>query len=205
MYGGMLNAATITATQKAMPTFNKFASVKNPTSIAISRPVRNVNNTDLTISNNNPLNSQISRDTLAGLAPSNNELAPIQRSTTTKKSLGQVVGGINDALGSKGGQIGMGIASSALNVAKGFVTTQADKGKNATGYETQQAIGDALTSVPIPIVQAAGLAYKGISMLAEATGGNTNSITKEQAEDLGISKGERLANNIIGALHPGAG
>jgi hypothetical protein len=54
-------------------------------------------------------------------------------------------------------------------------------------------------------VQAAGLAYKGISMLAEATGGNTNTITKDQAEDIGISKGTRLANNIISTLHPGAG
>jgi hypothetical protein len=115
------------------------------------------------------------------------------------------VGKANSALGSEKGQGFMGAAGSALDIAKGFVKTQAEKGKNPTGYETQQAIGDTLTKVPIPIVQAAGLAYKGISMLAEATGGNTNSITKEQAEDLGISKGTRLANNIIGALHPGAG
>lgn len=115
------------------------------------------------------------------------------------------MGKANSGLGSKVGQNVMGAASSALDIAKGFVPTQESKGKNPTGYETQQAIGDTLTKVPIPIVQAAGLAYKGISMLAEATGGNTNSITKEQAEDLGISKGTRLANNIIGALHPGAG
>lgn len=109
---------------------------------------------------------------------------------------------IGNTVGSEGG---MTLANGALNIASGFVKTQAEKGKNPTGYETQQAIGDTLTKVPIPIVQAAGLAYKGISMLAEATGGNTNSITKEQAEDLGISKGTRLANNVIGALHPGAG
>ena len=119
--------------------------------------------------------------------------------------LGKLTSGINDGLGSKLGGIATSIAGSALDVAKGFVPTQESKGKNPTGFETQQAIGDTLTKVPIPIVQAAGLAYKGISMLAEATGGNTNSISKEQAEDLGISKGTRLANNIIGALHPGAG
>lgn len=113
--------------------------------------------------------------------------------------------GVNTALGGKVGQGIMGGVGSALDIAKGFVPTQESKGKNPTGFEAQQAIGDTLTKVPIPIVQAAGLAYKGISMLAEATGGNTNSITKEQAEDLGISKGTRLANNIIGALHPGAG
>jgi hypothetical protein len=118
---------------------------------------------------------------------------------------GQFMGKANSALGSGVGQSVMGGVGKALDMAKGLVKTQAEKGKNPTGYETQQAIGDTLTKVPIPIVQAAGLAYKGISMLAEATGGNTNSITKEQAEDLGISKGTRLANNIIGALHPGAG
>lgn len=121
---------------------------------------------------------------------------------STKPSLGQRV---NSDLGGKVGQGVMGGVSSALDIAKGFVPTQESKGKNPTGFEAQQQIGDALTKVPIPIVQAAGLAYKGISMLAEATGGNTNSISKEQAEDLGISKGTRLANNIIGALHPGAG
>lgn len=114
-------------------------------------------------------------------------------------------GKANSILGSEKGQGFMGVASSALDIAKGFVKTQEEKGKNPTGYETQQAIGDTLTKVPIPIVQAAGLAYKGISMLAEATGGNTNSITKEQAADIGVSKGERLLNNIVGALHPGAG
>ena len=115
------------------------------------------------------------------------------------------VGKANSALGSEKGQGVMGAAGSALDIAKGFVKTQAEKGKNPTGYETQQAIGDTLTKIPIPIVQAAGLAYKGISMLAEATGGNTNSITKEQAADIGVSKGERLLNNIVGTLSPGAG
>ena len=119
--------------------------------------------------------------------------------------LGQKTRNINSVLGSSGWQGGMNLAGSALDVAKGFIPTQESKGKNPTGFETQQQIGDALTKVPIPIVQAAGLAYKGISMLAEATGGNTNKITKEQAEDIGIKPGARLANNIIGTLHPGAG
>ena len=40
-------------------------------------------------------------------------------------------------------------------------------------------------------------------MLAEATGTNVNKITKDQAEDIGIKPGARLANNIIGTLSPG--
>lgn len=151
-----------------------------------------------------------------GLQKSNSGLAgnPVSQFTGPNKSQKQALskakiksnfGKVNNALGSNAGNIAMGAVGSALDIAKGFVPTQESKGKNPTGFETQQAIGDALTKVPIPIVQAAGLAYKGISMLAEATGGNTNTITKEQAEDIGISKGTRLANNIIGALHPGAG
>lgn len=110
---------------------------------------------------------------------------------------------LNGALGSKAGQIGMELTGSALDMIP--IKTQEDKGKNPTGYETQQAIGDSLTKVPIPIVQTAGLTYKWISKLAEATGGNTNSITKEQAADIGVSKGDRLLNNIVGTLAPGAG
>lgn len=206
IYGGVLNSVTVTANKKAMPTFNKLASVQNPTSIAINRPARNVDNTNLTISDNNPLKSQNSRNNLTKLASSDNGLAPIQKNTATnsKKSLGQWVGSINGALGSEKGQNAMSIVNSALDVAKGFVPTQESKGKNPTGFEAQQAIGDTLTKVPIPIVQAAGLAYKGVSMLAEATNSNVNTITKEQADNLDI-KGERIANNIVGTLFPFAG
>lgn len=100
---------------------------------------------------------------------------------------------------------GVGLASSAVDFATSFIKTQEEKGKNPTGFQTQQKIGDALTKVPIPIVQAAGVAYKALSAVSEATGGNTNTITKDQAEDIGISKGTRLLNNIVGTLHPGAG
>ena len=162
IYGGMLNAATITANKNTMPTFNQNASVQKASGLAGST-------------------TQFSGQKPKGLG--------------LKK--------LNGALGSNGAQLGMGLAGSALDMIP--IKTQADKGKNPTGYETQQAIGDALTKVPIPIVQAAGLAYKGISKLAEATGGNTNTITKDQAEDIGLNKGTRLLNNIVGTLHPGAG
>ena len=151
--------------------------------------------------------AQLITHNLGSMVPNKLEAPGIPKLPAPKKSTKTAGfgGRANSALGGKVGQGVMGGVSSALDIAKGFVPTQESKGKNPTGFETQQQIGDALTKVPIPIVQAAGLAYKGISMLAEATGGNTNSITKEQAEDLGISKGTRLANNIIGALHPGAG
>ena len=113
--------------------------------------------------------------------------------------------GTNAALGSTVGQGMMGAASAATDLMLSFVPTQESKGKNPTGFDTQQKIGDAMTKVPIPIVQAAGVAYKALSAVSEMTGGNTNTITKDQAEDIGISKGTRLLNNIVGTLHPGAG
>lgn len=154
--------------------------------------------------------------TLKGSAVQQNTLNlvnPNLNASTTSYSKSQLAGAklknfmgkASSALGSGVGQGIMGGVGKALDMAKGLVKTQAEKGKNPTGYETQQVIGDALTKFPNPIVKAAGLAYKGISMLAEATGGNTNSITKEQAADIGVSKGERLLNNIVGTLSPGAG
>ena len=130
--------------------------------------------------------------------------APINKNLTTtvkKAGFGQQVNGF---LSGKGAGI-IGAASAATDIASSFVKTQEEKGKNPTGFDTQQKIGDAMTKVPIPIVQAAGVAYKALSAVAEATGGNTNTITKDQAEDIGISKGTRLLNNIVGTLHPGAG
>ena len=113
--------------------------------------------------------------------------------------------GVNSALKTNAAQGIMGAASAATDIMTSFIPTQESKGKNPTGFDTQQKIGDAMMKTPIPIVQAAGVAYKALSAVAEATGGNTNTITKDQAEDLGISKGTRLLNNIVGTLHPGAG
>ena len=97
------------------------------------------------------------------------------------------------------------VGSAADSVMGSLVETQASKGKNPTGFETQQQIGNALMASGNPYAMAAGAAYKIISGVAEATGGNVNTIKKEQAEDLGISGAERIANNVLGILHPGAG
>lgn len=108
---------------------------------------------------------------------------------------------LNGTLGSKVGQGVMGAAGGLMDAIP--IKTRADKGKNPTGYEAQQAIGDAMTKVPIPIVQTAGLAFKWISKLGEHFNANASTITKDRAEDIGIKPGARLANNIIGTLSPG--
>jgi hypothetical protein len=61
-----------------------------------------------------------------------------------------------------------------------------------------------MQSIPIPIVQAAGTAFNLLSTVTEAVGGNVNKNNKEQAEDMGVKKGARIANNIA-ALFPGVG
>ena len=108
---------------------------------------------------------------------------------------------LNGTLGSKVGQGVMEAAGGLMDAIP--IKTRADKGKNPTGYEAQQAIGDAMTKVPIPIVQAAGLAFKWTSKLGECFNTNVSTITKDQAEDIGIKPSARLANNIIGTLSPG--
>lgn len=108
---------------------------------------------------------------------------------------------LNGTLGSKVGQGVMEAAGGLMDAIP--IKTRADKGKNPTGYEAQQAIGDAMTKVPIPIVQAAGLAFKWTSKLGEHFNTNVSTITKDQAEDIGIKPSARLVNNIIGTLSPG--
>lgn len=127
----------------------------------------------------------------------------VKANIAERRALGQSASRLGDFMGSNAGQFAMGAANAALDITGGLVETQESKGKNPTGYDSQQKIGKALTSIPIPAVQMAGLAFQGISQLAEATGTNVSTISKEQAKDVGISGGERVLNNIIGTLSPG--
>lgn len=127
----------------------------------------------------------------------------VKANIAERRTLGQSASRLGDFMGSNTGQFAMSAANAVLDVTGGLVETQESKGKNPTGYDSQQKIGKALTSIPIPAVQMAGLAFQGISQLAEATGTNVSTISKEQAKDVGISGGERVLNNIIGTLSPG--
>lgn len=127
----------------------------------------------------------------------------IKANIAERRALGQNTSRFGDFMGSNTGKFITGAVNGALDITGGLVKTQESKGNNPTGYDMQQKIGKALTSVPIPAVQMAGLAFQGISQLAEATGTNVNKISKEQAKDVGISGGERVLNNIIGTLSPG--
>lgn len=120
-----------------------------------------------------------------------------------RQALGQQATAFGDFMDSSLGKGVMAAGSFANDIAGQFIDR--DTSKNPTGYDTQQQIGKAMMASPIPIVKAAGLAYNTISNIAEATGGNINTITKDQAKDLDISGPGRFLNNVLGTISPGAG
>lgn len=79
-----------------------------------------------------------------------------------------------------------------------------DLTKNPTGFDAQQNIGNALIKSGNPYAAIAGVAYKALSGVAEQFGGNVNTINKDQANEVGLSKWERIGNNVLGVI-PGMG
>ncbi len=73
-----------------------------------------------------------------------------------------------------------------------------------SSFQQQQMVGDMLMKSGNPYAMAAGAAFKGLSMMDQALGINVNTINKKEAEFAGISKGERVLNNVLGFL-PGTG
>lgn len=88
--------------------------------------------------------------------------------------------------------------SGITNIAGSFINQ--DPNKNPTGFQAQQTIGSVLNNIN-PFV---GTAYNLLSTVAEATDGNINTITSSQAHDMGLSKKQRLINNIASVI-PGLG
>lgn len=143
------------------------------------------------------------------LKPKGPGIAKDSRMTGNPYSVPKKTKDINNFLGSLGQGIssetaqgiysGIGIAT---DIGNQFIDR--DLTKNPTGFQSQQAIGDALLKSGNPYAMAAGAAYKALSGIAEATGGNINTITKDQANEVGLSKWERFGNNVLGVI-PGMG
>ena len=91
----------------------------------------------------------------------------------------------------------------ATNIGSSFI--EKDVTKNPTGFDTQQKIGNALLSSGNPYAMLAGTIYNTLSGVAEQFGGNVNTITKDQANELGINGFQRGMNNVLGAIAPGLG
>jgi len=144
-----------------------------------------------------------SSSTLAGYKPVERVTYKDRKKQLRKAKIAKISQGIGQGINSFSENGGIDLLGAGLGMTASLVPK--DTKHNPTGFDTQQQIGSALMKFPNPIVQAAGAAYTGLSQIAEATGGNVNTITKEQADDIGLKKGTRLLNNIVGTLHPGAG
>ena len=141
--------------------------------------------------------------------PKDPGIAKDSRMTGNSYSVPKKTKGTNNFLGS----LGQGISSETAQGVYSGISIATDIGnqfidrdftKNPTGFNSQQAIGDALLKSGNPYAMVAGAAYKALSGIAEATGGNINTITKDQANEVGLSKSERFFNNVLGVI-PGMG
>ena len=84
-------------------------------------------------------------------------------------------------------------ASMATDLAASFVDVDED-----SNFAGQQAVGNALMSSGNPYAMAAGAAWNALSVMDQALGTNINTIDKKQASAAGLSKGQRLLNNVLG-------
>lgn len=105
---------------------------------------------------------------------------------------GQSVGLKSEKAQSITGGITQGL-STATNIASNFVDTSED-----SNFQGQQAIGNALMASGNPYAMAAGAAFNALSVIGEATGTNVSTINEQQASSAGLSKGQRMLNNILG-------
>lgn len=144
-----------------------------------------------------------SGSTLAGYKPVTRVTYKDYKKQQRKDKIAKISQGIGQGINSFSENGGMDLLGAGLGMTASLVPK--DTKHNPTGFDTQQQIGSALMKFPNPIVQAAGAAYTGLSQIAEATGGNVNTITKEQKEDIGLSDTQRFFNNVVGAIAPGAG
>lgn len=111
----------------------------------------------------------------------------------TDRSFGNPIGLSDNGLSTMSG-ISKGV-SMATDLTKNFIDV--DEDSNFTG---QQAVGDALMASGNPYAMAAGAAFKALSAIDQATGMGINTINKNQASAAGLSKGQRLLNNVLGFL-----
>lgn len=111
----------------------------------------------------------------------------------SRKSSGNPMGLSSSGMSAMSG-ISKGV-SMTTDLAKNFIDVDED-----SNFAGQQAVGDALMSSGNPYVMAAGAAFKALSAIDQATGLGINTIDKQQASAAGLSKGQRILNNVLGFL-----
>lgn len=91
-------------------------------------------------------------------------------------------------------------AGKAMDIASGLI----DRKHDDTGFNEQQQIGNLFAQSNNPYAKLAGVAYKGLSLLGEATDTNSSKLTDEQADAIGLSGFAKTINNV-GSFIPMAG
>ena len=153
---------------------------------------------------------------VASLAPSSTEIIKKSMDGLSAKSVADTGSAIKkqqesrlsesiEAHGSKQGGLsskGAGIMSAAAQGA-GMLTDMAksaiDVDENSS-FGTEQAVGDALLQSGNPYAMAAGAVVKLNSAMNQALGTNMNTISKKEAEEVGVSGAGRLLNNVVGFM-----
>ena len=124
-------------------------------------------------------------------APENPELSMEQKRIKRQaEKIGNEKGGLSETA-SAGISTGAKVGGAATDI----ISSQIDVAED-TGFQQQQAIGDALIKSGNPYAAAAGVAYKALSAIGEATGTNSNILSKEQAKAAGVTGGQRFLNNL---------
>lgn len=109
----------------------------------------------------------------------------------SRKSSGNPMGLTNNGLSTMGG-ISKGV-SMTTDLAKNFIDVDED-----SNFAGQQAVGNALMSSGNPYAMMAGTIWNTLSTVDQVLGTNINTIDEKQASAAGLSKGERLLNNVLG-------
>lgn len=122
-----------------------------------------------------------------------------EKAEKSKGSFGSIGGGGNKTPNLSAMSGISNAVSGITDMASSFI----DVDENSS-FQQQQMVGDMLMKSGNPYAMAAGAAFKGLSMMDQALGINVNTINKKEAEFAGISKGERVLNNVLGFL-PGTG
>lgn len=186
--------------RKYIPKFQPGGKTESPAKRAGFEPLPKVDATKIKVpTQEEQVNSVVSAITKSPIKEQNEMTSYIQerkrQKTADVQELKRNKSGGNP-LGLNNGEVAIGAIkgiSMATDLAKNFIDVDED-----SNFAGQQAIGNALMSSGNPYAMAAGAAWNALSVVDQALGTNINTIDKKQASAAGLSKGQRLLNNVLG-------
>ena len=105
---------------------------------------------------------------------------------------------VGKGLSSKGAGV-MSAVSKGAGMATDLMSSAIDVDENSS-FGTEQAVGDALLQSGNPYAMAAGAVVKLNSAMNQALGTNMNTISKKEANAVGVSGAGRILNNVAGFM-----